>query len=240
MKNIAIIPARSGSKGLKDKNIMPLNGKPLMAYTIEAALESQLFDTVMVSTDSDKYAQTAAGYGACVPFLRSLSASMDTASSWDVVKEVLGRYRQMGKVFDTFCMLQPTSPLRTAEDLVSAYRLYAAKNAIAVVSVCRAVHPAVWYGTLDEDAGISGFIKRENALRRQEQDEFYRINGAVYIADVREFLKDSFLYRKGGYAYIMPLERSVDIDKESDFMYAQYLMAGRDTAGQADAGYTDI
>ncbi len=137
-------------------------------------------------------------------------------------------------------MLQPTSPLRTAGDLVSAYRLYAAKNAIAVVSVCRAVHPAVWYGTLDEDAGVSGFIKRENTLRRQEQDEFYRINGAVYIADVREFLKDSFLYRKGGYAYIMPLERSVDIDTESDFMYAQYLMAGRDTAGQADAGYTDI
>ena len=224
MKNIAIIPARSGSKGLKDKNIRILNGKPLMAYSIEAALESQLFDTVMVSTDSEKYAQTAAMYGAEAPFLRSPQAALDTASSWDTVMEVLDGYSKLEKTFDTFCLLQPTSPLRTADDLINAYRLYTDREAFAVVSVCRASHPVSWYGTLDADCGISGFLKRENTIRRQEQDVYYRINGALYIADIREFQKDSFLYRKGGYAYIMPEERSVDIDTVSDFMYAQFLL----------------
>ena len=112
MKNIAIIPARSGSKGVIDKNIRDLHGKPLMAYTIEAALGSGVFDEVMVSTDSEKYAQIAREWGAAVPFLRSERTSTDSASSWDMVDEVLGEYEKRGRIFDTFCLLQPTSPLR--------------------------------------------------------------------------------------------------------------------------------
>ena len=101
MKNLAIIPARSGSKGLKDKNIKLLNGNPLMAYSIEAALESGKFDEVMVSTDSAKYADIAKEFGAMVPFLRGERTSGDTASSWDTVKEVLSCYEELGKKFDT-------------------------------------------------------------------------------------------------------------------------------------------
>ena len=136
MSNIAIIPARSGSKGLKDKNIKELCGKPLFAYSIEAALKSSCFDEVMVSTDSEKYAEIARRYGASVPFLRSVSTSSDIASSWDMVDEVLAGYRDLGREFETFCLLQPTSPLRTAKDIIAAYKLYNDKASFSVVSVC--------------------------------------------------------------------------------------------------------
>ena len=122
MKNIAIIPARSGSKGLKDKNIRNLNGRPLLAWTIEAAVRSGEFDEIMVSTDSEAYAEIARRYGADVPFLRSPATATDTASSWDTVAEVLENCRERGSTFDTFCLLQPTSPLRNAEDIRNAYR----------------------------------------------------------------------------------------------------------------------
>ena len=105
MKNIAIITARSGSKGLKDKNIRLLAGKPLMAYSIDAALESGLFETVMVSTDSEEYARIARDCGAEVPFLRSEETASDRASSWSVVDEVLCSYEKSRKSFDTFCLL---------------------------------------------------------------------------------------------------------------------------------------
>ena len=111
LKSIAIIPARSGSKGLPDKNIRPLNGIPLIAYTIKAALDSGMFDTVMVSTDSEKYAEIARKYGAEVPFLRSAATSGDKSSSWDAVKEVLAQYEsQLGKTYDVVALLQVTSP----------------------------------------------------------------------------------------------------------------------------------
>lgn len=122
MRSIAIIPARSGSKGLPDKNIRPLNGKPLLAYSIEAALASGLFDTVHVSTDSERYADIARQYGADEPFLRSAETSSDTASSEDAIREVLRRYEEMGQRFDAFMLLQPTSPLRTADDIRAALR----------------------------------------------------------------------------------------------------------------------
>ena len=116
MRNIAIIPARSGSKGIKDKNIRLLNGKPLLAYTIEAALKSKCFDVVMVSTDSKKYKKIAEEYEAEVPFLRSEGNSKDYSSPWEVVKEVLERFKALGEEFDTFALLQPTSPLRSAKE----------------------------------------------------------------------------------------------------------------------------
>ncbi len=224
MKNIAIIPARSGSKGLKDKNIKLLCSKPLVAYTIEAALESRLFDTVMVSTDSEIYADIAKKYGAEVPFFRSAENSSDTATSWDTVEEVLKNYEKIGVSFDTFCMLQPTSPLRSADDLIRAYHIFHDKKAIAVVSVCELEHPFAWCGMLGEEQSLDGFIKRENTVRRQEMDAYYRINGAIYISNINEFRKDHFLYREDSYAYIMPKERSVDIDTEFDFRYVEFLL----------------
>ena len=123
MRRIAIIPARSGSKGLKDKNIKELNGKPLIAYSIEAALASKMFDKVFVSTDSQKYADIAIQYGADASFLRSEENSSDTAGSWDVIREVISKLKDMGEEYDEVMLLQATSPLRTVEDIVKSIEL---------------------------------------------------------------------------------------------------------------------
>lgn len=224
MKSIAIIPARSGSKGLKDKNIKPLADKPLLVYSIEAAISSGCFGTVMVSTNSEEYAKIARTYGAEVPFLRSEKTSSDSASSWDAVLEVLNRYEEMTEPFDTFCLLQPTSPLRTSDDIKAAYRLMEEKSAFSVQSVVELNHPLSWCGVLGENDSLDGFNSRKDDQQRQIQKKYYRPNGAIYIAAIPEFRKDQFLYREGAYAYIMPKERSVDIDTEFDFMFAEFLL----------------
>lgn len=224
MKHIAIIPARSGSKGLKDKNIRDLCGRPLMAYTIEAAIRSGCFDEIMVSTDSEKYAEIAGRYGANVPFLRSEAAAADTASSEDMIEEVLDGYRKLGREFDTFCLLQPTSPLRVAGDISAAYEIYRTKASFAVVSVCEAEHSPLWCGHLPENNEFIDFINLDNMKRRQDGGRFYRLNGAIYIVNVEKFKNHRFFYQAGSYAYIMPQEKSVDIDTEIDFRFAEFLM----------------
>ena len=224
MKNIAIIPARSGSKGLPDKNIKMLQGKPLLAYTIEAALKSGCFTEVMVSTDSERYAEIAREYGAKVPFLRSEGMSSDTASSWDMVEEVLDNYKRLNREFDSFCLLQPTSPLRSSDDIGKAYELFVNKNAFAVVSICEAEHSPGLYGKLAENDNLSGFAQCNAAKRRQDEGKYYRLNGAIYIASLPEFRSDRCLYREVSYGYVMPKERSVDIDTEFDFRFAEYLL----------------
>ena len=225
MKSIAIIPARSGSKGVKDKNIRCLCGKPLMAYTIEAALKSGEFDEVMVSTDSEKYADIAKRYGANVPFLRSNATATDKASSWDTVKEVLSGYNKSGKDFDTFCLLQPTSPLRNSQDIKNAFSIYREKASFAVVSVCEAEHSPLWCGHLPESREFIDFLSAESMEQRQAGKKFYRLNGAIYIVNCHKFEKETFLYQQGSFAYIMPQDRSVDIDTEIDFRLAEIIMA---------------
>ncbi|HAP20872.1 MAG TPA: CMP-N-acetlyneuraminic acid synthetase [Lachnospiraceae bacterium] len=224
MKSIAIIPARSGSKGVADKNIRLLKGKPLMAYTIEAAVRSGLFNEVMVSTESAEYAQIAKAYKAQVPFLRSMENSLDHSDSWDVVAEVLGLYKEMGREFDNFCLLQPTSPLRNAEDIRQAYAWFYEKKAGAVVSVCECEHSPLWCNTLEKNLELNGFIKPKDDLPRQDLKKFYRVNGAIYIFDTKAFEANRFIYREGSYAYIMPAERSVDIDNLIDFKVAEVLL----------------
>jgi len=222
-KNLAVIPARSGSKGLKDKNIRMMNGRPLMAYTIEAATNAGIFEKVMVSTDSEEYAKIARQCGAEVPFLRSAGTSGDRAASWDVAKEVLDKYMEFGQRFDIICLLQPTSPLRTGDDIITAYEIFCEKSAIAVISVCEVEHTPLWCNTLPKDNSLNGFIRQEHNVQRQKTEIYYRVNGAIYFASVGELWADSNLYRKGSFAYIMEQERSIDIDTELDFLYAELI-----------------
>ncbi len=224
MSNIAIIPARSGSKRLKDKNIRDLCGKPLLAYSIEAAIKSKCFTEVMVSTDSEKYAEIAKRYGAKVPFLRSEYTSSDTVSSWEMVDEVLEGYQKKGVSFESFCLLQPTSPLRDAKDIVNAYKLYQTKAEFAVVSVCKAEHSPLWCGRLPLNHELVNFIDPKSLQRRQAGEVFYRINGAIYIAKCQRFEMDKYIYQHGSFAYIMDQYKSVDIDTEFDFKIAEILM----------------
>lgn len=225
MKRIAIIPARSGSKGLKDKNIKLLAGKPMMAYTIEAAEQSGMFDCVHVSTDSGEYAEIAREYGADVPFLRSDEMSGDTVGSWDVVRWAIGQYAKTGQAFDCVALLQPTSPLRTAEDIRNAYHIMKEKQADAVVGVCEMEHSPAWSNTLPEDGNMNGFLARAANVGRQNLPVYYRVNGAIYLVkDVVLPNAEAALYGAGTYAYVMPRQRSIDIDDEFDFTVAGTIM----------------
>ncbi len=220
MNNIAIITARSGSKGLKDKNIKPLHNKPLIYYSINAAIESKMFSHVMVSTDSERYAEIARECGAEVPFLRSSQMSSDTAGSWDVVKEVLERYDER---FDTVCLLQPTSPLRTTEDIINGYREFTEKGADAVTGVCEMDHSPLWSMTLDDTLSLTEFRRGLTDAPRQKLPTYYRINGALYIRKIN-YNGGINILDTNEYAFIMDRGRSVDIDNIDDFNYAEFLM----------------
>lgn len=225
MKNIAVITARSGSKGLRDKNIKPLNGRPMLAYSIEAAIASGVFDTVYVSTDSEKYAEIARAYGADVPFLRSAENATDTAASMSAVFEALEGYRQLGRTYETVMLLQPTSPLRTAEDIRGAYQVMREKGAKTVVSVCEAEHSPLWCSTLPETMCMDGFCGPEARAPRQALGKYYRLNGAIFLFDIPALEKwGDLVYGPECYAYVMPRERSLDIDEPMDFLMAEALL----------------
>ena len=165
MKHLAVITARSGSKGLKDKNIKLLEGKPLLVYSIEAARQSGKFDCIHVSTDSEKYAQIAREHGADVPFLRDAALATDTAGTWDVLRAVVQQYAAIGQQFDTITLLQPTSPLRDAADIKMAFEIFEEKNAQSVVSVCEAEHSPLLCNTLKEDQSMCGFVDLQKVER---------------------------------------------------------------------------
>ncbi len=230
MRLIAIIPARSGSKGLKDKNIRELNGKPLIAYSIEAALASGLFNVVHVSTDSRKYAEIASSYGADEPFLRDYKNSGDDSSSWDVVREVLSKYIEIGKVFDICVLLQPTSPMRTSDDIKAAYSLFLERNAESLTSVTEVDHPIQWCFRLDDSCSMRDFASSPyKDMRRQQLEKHYRENGAIYIVRTSDISNNSFdFYTQNCIAYKMDPDRSIDIDTLQDFIAAESLIKVRE------------
>lgn len=225
MKRIAIIPARSGSKGLRDKNIKELNGKPLIAYSIEAAIKSGKFDKVFVSTDSQKYADIAQKYGADASFLRSKKNSGDTAGSWDVVREVIDILRTRGEEYDEVMLLQATSPLRSTEDIINAINLLHERNARSVVSLTECDHSPIWCNTLPKDGNMDNFDRAEyKDLPRQLLPTYYRYNGAIYLVTNDELYNADHMLEHGCYAYIMPQNRSIDIDTALDFLIAETIM----------------
>lgn len=224
MSTIAIIPARSGSKGLKGKNVFPVFGKPLMGYSIEAALDSGCFDEVFVSTDSECYAEIGRKLGAKVPFLRSEALASDTAGSWELVEEALTRYAALEKRFDRVMLLQPTSPLRNVEDIRAAFAVMEKKCAHAVVSVCEADHSPQFMKPLPANGCLDGFVPHANNVRRQAQETYYRINGAIYLLDTNWFLHGGMRYDESVFAYVMPQKRSLDIDTWVDIAIMEGIM----------------
>ena len=216
---------RSGSKGLKNKNIKELAGKPLLAYSIDAAMNSNMFHTIMVSTDSEEYAGIARAYGAEVPFLRSAAAASDTASSWDTVAEVLDNYRLIGKEYDTFMLLQPTSPLRTARNIIEAYQEMFAKDANSIVSLCEMDHSPLQGNVLPETLSLDHFFYGGlKGKRRQDMETYYRLNGAIYLAKVIFFEENHDIYREKCFAYMMNKWESIDIDDEYDFAISEAII----------------
>ena len=227
-KILAIIPARGGSKRLPRKNVLSLGGKPLIAWSIEAGIQSDYIDKVVVSTEDDEIAAVARKYGAEVPFMRSVDLATDEAASIDVVLEVISRLENDNKYYDLVVLLQPTSPLRLAEDIDNAVEQLERRNDSAVVSLCKAEHSPLWTNTLSEDGSMSGFIS-EDLMNSRSQDlvDYYRLNGAIYVLSIevlRSMEKPSFFPKEKISAYVMPQERSVDIDSKMDFMQAQLVL----------------
>jgi len=222
VKVLGIIPARGGSKGIPKKNIRPLLGKPLIAWTIEQALKSKYLDRVIVSTDDPAIAKISRKHGADVPFMRPRKLSTDKASSIDAVFHALnsisGRY-------DYVVLLQPTSPLRTAGDIDACVKLCAVKRIDACVSVAESDKNPHWMYSLDKKGRMHRLIRTEKQIdRRQDLPEVYALNGAIYVAQVGWLLNNKTFVTDETHAYIMPKERSIDIDDEMDFNLAEFLL----------------
>jgi N-acylneuraminate cytidylyltransferase/CMP-N,N'-diacetyllegionaminic acid synthase len=222
---LALIPARGGSKGVPRKNIKLLLDKPLIAYTIEAALQVDFIDKVIVSTDDLEIAQISREYGAEVPFLRPYELATDEARSIDVILHAMDWMEKKHGAFNLILLLQPTSPFRNSEDIKTALDIFFKKNAKAVVSVCEAEHSPLWMNTLNDDLNMKDFIRKDILNKnRQELGKYYRINGAIYIAEWDYLKQNKTFFGDKTYAYIMPKERSIDIDTEMDFKFAEFLI----------------
>jgi N-acylneuraminate cytidylyltransferase len=222
LKKIAIIPARSGSKGLKNKNILNLCGKPLIAYSIEAALMSNIFDKVVVSTDSEEYRDIALSYGSEV-IIRSQSLSSDNASSFSVIKDVLEKLSATKD--DEIVLLQPTSPLRTTSNIIEAYNLFEENKDKYdfLVSVSESGKASSLIQQIDDDKSLKNFDKNFKDYARQKFKEYYP-NGAIFIGKVGPYLEKGDFFGGRSLAYFMSKEESVDIDDFIDFQLAITLL----------------
>lgn len=221
---LAIVTARSGSQRLPNKNIRDFFGKPLFVWSILAGIECPEITEIIVSTDSEKYQKIAISNGATCRWLRTAALASNEATSADVVKDVLDSYPEVSEKFKGLVLLQPTSPLRTAEDISAAIRLYETTGTPAVVSVCEAECPPAWIGQLGPEQLMDVFISSKyKGLRSQDLGCWYRLNGAIYLIGIDEFKHEHDFMPMGTKAYIMPRERSIDIDNESDFNFALAL-----------------
>ncbi|MFO7616035.1 MAG: acylneuraminate cytidylyltransferase family protein [Bacteroidales bacterium] len=220
---IAIIPARGGSKRLPGKNLLPLAGKPLIAWTIEAAIGSGVFERVVVSTDDPGIAAVAAQYGAEVPFLRPAGLATDTTPTIDVLMHAIRELSGDGPIpWTHLACLQPTSPLRTAENIREAARLLEAKNADAVISVCQTEHSPLWANTIPKNLSLAGFIPEQvQKTPSQQLPVYYRLNGAIYFCRIERILIEQTLFLPdSAYAFVMGREDSIDVDDQVDFELA--------------------
>lgn len=223
-KFLAIIPARSGSKGLKDKNIKNLNEKPMIAYTIEAAKQSGIFTDIIVSTDSERYATISEKHGATVPFLRPKELATDSSTSIDMIEYTITELNKRGFTYDFFMLLQPTSPLRDANDIRNAVNLLTKKKANSVVSVCEAEHSPHLMNTLDDSLNMDGFLPTKFNKRRQDLSTYYRLNGAIYLSNTRYFQEHKSFYKEKSYACVMKQKNSIDVDSWIDFELIRILI----------------
>ena len=223
---IGIIPARGGSKGIPGKNILPLCGKPLIAYTIEAAQAARSIDRLILSTDDEEIAGLAEKYGLEVPFMRPAELAQDTSLAIDNYIYTFERLNEEAAAqYDEFIVLQPTSPLRTSADIENAVALFREKNADSVISVSEASHPPMWAKKVDPSGMVKDYFDIEIGNRnRQELELAFMPNGAIFILKLSLLKTLNSYYSDNTCAFIMPPERSIDIDTPLDFEFAEILM----------------
>lgn len=222
MKTIAIIPARGGSKRIPKKNIKVFLGKPIIAYSIEAAIKSGIFDEVMVSTDSEEIAEIAKHYGASVPFMRSEWAASDHATTEDVLFEVLDRYAEMGKDFDNLACIYSTAPFITAEKLRAAYKVFADADADDLVSVTGFSFPPQRGFVYSEDGKYIKYREPEYyMMRSQDIEPMFHDCGQFYFANTQKLRKNGSLAVGKSVPYMLPETEVQDIDNDEDWAMAE-------------------
>ena len=222
---LAIIPARGGSVGLPRKNIRPLCGTPLIGYTIKAALESGIFDKIIVSTDDEQIAKVSKLFGAEVPFIRPKELATNEAKSMDVNFHALKWLKEnLDYVPENVTVLQPTSPLRDAPTIKEAYKMFNDSNAKRLVGVSESNDHLYWTFSLENKklSPLSG--KFHLNLRRQDLPKSYTVNGSIYIGELRTLLKEGDFLGPDTVGFIMPRIKSVDIDDIVDFHLAEVLL----------------
>ena len=221
MRTIAIIPARGGSKRIPKKNIKSFLGKPIIAYSIEAALKSELFAEVMVSTDSEEIVDVAKQYGAAVPFFRSGKTSDDYATIADVIEEVILRYEQQNLFFDVICCILPTAPFITVHKLIEGLNLLEKKKYDSVTPVIKFSYPIQRALQLDEKNRLS-MISPEN-LNKRSQDlvPSYHDSGQFYWGRTESFLRERTFFMENGGAVVISENEGQDIDTPEDWLLAE-------------------
>ena len=223
LRIVGIIPARAGSKGLPDKNIHLLLGKPLIYYTIVTALAARCLDRVIVSTDSDQIAQIAKDYGAEVPFIRPAELAVDDMATLPVVRHAATFLaEQQHYQPDLLVTLQPTSPLRRSEHIDAAVEIFKKTQPDMVMSVCEAEHSPYWMRRIESDGRLVSILPQsEQYTRRQDLPPVYRINGAVYVETYSFVCSDTNRRPENIRALVMDRSDSIDIDDELDIKAAE-------------------
>ena len=220
---LALIPARGGSKGIKDKNITLLAGKPLIAYTILAALKSKYIDKVVVTTDDERIAQVSLSYGAEVPFMRPSELAQDNSKTIDVVVHALNTLKHSNEHFDAVVLLQPTQPLRNDKDIDAAIESFYESGRKSLVSISEVDDHPLLIRQIDESGRLKKLLNVSSTCRRQDMPKYYRVNGCIYINAIEE-VSPVTSFNDNEIPYVMPKSRSVDIDENKDLILADLYL----------------
>ena len=223
---IAIIPARGGSKGIPHKNIINLGGKPLISYTIEAALKSKYIDYTMVSTDDEDIAKVSIEYGALIPFMRPSELASDTSKTLDVIIHAIDTLRNMDENFSILVLLQPTEPLRTTEDIDAAIEKFFKHDCSPLVSVSEVDDHPLLIRTIEKER-LRTLIDMPSTCRRQDMPKYYRVNGCIYINRIED-IDESTSFNDNSIPFIMKKSHSVDIDELKDLALAEYYLKNKE------------
>lgn len=220
MKNIAIITARGGSKRIPKKNIKEFMGKPMIAYAIDACLESGIFDEIMVSTDCNEIAEISKKYGAKIPFLRSEKTANDFATTYEVLEEVINEYKKNDEEFDNICCVYPCVPFLNPKSLIEAYAKFREKNASAIIPVCKYPVPIEWAMKIEDDYLVPNDRGAQN-IRSQDIISKYFDAGMFYFCKTNIMLKCKSLVPENTLGYIIDDSQCQDIDTKEDWDIAE-------------------
>lgn len=221
---LAIVPARGGSKGIKNKNITPVKNKPLIAYTLEETKLSKYIDMIYVSTDDETIAKVCLNYGVEVYELRPRELATDEAKTIDTVLYTIEKLKERGQVFDYVVLLQPTQPLRRCFHIDEAIELIYSRNEQSLVSINEVDDHPILIRKLNDNGTVSNLLEYNSTVRRQDLEDFYVVNGAIYINEINDSLNKSTSFNDNKLAYLMDRKYHLDIDEPADLKKFEALL----------------